>query len=476
MEKKHLTRRDFLRASVLTAAGLVAAACAPAPTAPPAAAPTATPQPAAAPATPMPEPTATPAPAAAAGGGKMVFWPEWGGKDADALQAQVNKYTTETGVTVEFLPIRDHARMIASMGAGNPPDLLMTWDSGAVGSWGFNKALIDLTPYIEQSKFDMNSLHPLGVAAGKLFGKQIGMPLSNYFNTVLYWNKKVFKDAGLDPEKPPETWEDVRAMADKITVVDNGQIKKWGFMVNYGQYDAVIDYGFGGKPYSDDGRQVTPDDPGRIAALEWSAAYYKDYGVDAVRLWISSIAGGEDSPANPFYTGDGGMMINGEWIPSYVDSLGLKDFEYGATYMPYPKSRPELKGSMVANSNPLVIPTGAKNPDAAWKFIEFISRPQNSAEMCVIVGNASPVNEGITLQAQNTKNAMYKSILEEMWTKAKPVHSMTIASPVGAQYGDVMLRERDLVYSLEKTPQEAMKAVKEEVQPELDKALKELGL
>jgi len=130
---------------------------------------------------------------------------------------------------------------------------------------------------------------------------------------------------------------------------------------------------------------------------------------------------------------------------------------------------------MAANSNPMIIPTEAENPDGAWQFIQFISRPENSAEMCVIVGNASPVKQGAILQAQQTENAYYKWMLESLWGEAK-IKPLTINSPAGSLYMDVMSRERDLVLQEGKDPLEAMRTVKEEVQPELDAALAELGL
>jgi multiple sugar transport system substrate-binding protein len=456
MKRAKMSRRSFLRMGTMTAAGFALVACAKPSTAPEEGA------------TEAPKEEAAQPPAAEAG--QMVFWPEWGGKDADALQVQVNKFAEETGIAVEYLPVRDHARMIASMGAGSPPDLLMTWDAGAVGTWAYNGAIIELDPYIESSGFDMATLHPLGVAAGKQLGKQIGMPLSNYLNSVVYWNKKVFDEAGLDRETPPETWEELWAMHQEITTVEGGQIKRWGFEVNTGQYGGILKYGWGGPGiYSEDGTEIACDNPNHIEALYYTRRFYEEYGVDEVRRWIDSMAGAE---ASPFFTGGSGMNITGEWQPSWINSMDLPDLDYGAGYMPYPEAKPERKGTMVANSNPMVIPAAAKNPDLGWKFIEFISRGENSAEMCDIVGNASPVKEGIRLLIDLTEDPKYKWMLEEVWTNAT-IYPMTVTSPVGSMYGDVLNRELELVWSLEKTPEEAMKTVKDEMQPQLDEALEE---
>jgi multiple sugar transport system substrate-binding protein len=408
----------------------------------------------------------------------MVFWPEWGGKDADALKVQVDKWAANTGTTVEFLPIRDHTRMIASMSAGNPPDLLMTWDANAVGSWGFEGVLKDLGPYIDQAGMDLGMYFPIGVASGNLMGtKQIGLPLTNYMTTILYWNQKTFEDAGLDPSKAPQTWEEMWETSEKLTVVENGQIKKLGFapLQDQGGHPSVYAYGFGGSIWSDDRRQVTPDDPANIEGLKFVRQYYETYGTEEMQRWTSSVGTEADSPTYPIYTGEQGMSINGEWMPSYFSRMEGEEIKMDGGYLPHPAAKPEVKGTMGANTNPLVIPTDAKNPEGGFDFIKFISIPENSAEMCVIVGNASPVVEGLKLQIAQTPEPLYKQVLEQIWAEGQ-ILPMTINSPVGSQYMDAYARYRDEVVLDGADALERMTALKEEIQPELDAALEKMGI
>jgi len=337
----------------------------------------------------------------------MVFWPEWAGKDADALQAGVKIFTDQTGIAVDFLPIRDHARMIAAISAGTPPDLLMTWDAGAVGSWGFAGALVDLKPLIEAAKFDMTSLHPLGVSSGNLMGvKQIGLPLSNYITTVFWWNKANFKAAGLDPEKPPTTWEEVWEFNDKLTVLNGTQITKLGYLVLTAQdaHPTVMSYAFGGSIWSDDYKKVTPDSDASITSLKWLRQFYAKYTTDEIRRWTSSNNADETSPTHPIFNGTGAMYVNGEWVPSYVDLLKDLKIDLGGAYLPHPAANPEVKNVMGANTNPLVIPTAATNQEAAFKLILHLLKPDISSNIMLKVGNASPTKEGVKLQASQTTN------------------------------------------------------------------------
>jgi len=479
MATKWISRRAFLKGAVLGGAGLILTAC-PAPaTVAPVVQPTAVPPTMAPEATAVP-PAEAPAPTAApaAEGKTMVFWPEWGGKDADILKAQVDKWSEKTGIANEFLPIRDHTRMIASMSAGNPPDLLMTWDANAVGQWGFEGVLKDLQPYIDATGFDMKALFPIGIASGNLMGiKQIGLPLTNYICTVLYYNKDAFTAGGQDPEKPPETWEELWDLSEKLTVVEGGQIKKMGYGPLTGQvgHPTVYAYAFGGSIWSDDRRKVTPDDEANIEGLKFVRQYYEKYTTAEMQRWATSLGTEADAPTYPIYTGTMGMMVDGEWLPAYVDKITDIKINIGGAYLPHPAAKPEVKGTMGANTNPMVIPTQAKNPDAGFDFIKFISEPANSAEMCLIVGNASPVVEGLKLQIAQTPQPLYKWVLEVAWAEGQ-VKPLTINSPVGSMYNDAYDRYKLEVIEDGRDAVEAMTALKEEIQPELDAALAKMGI
>lgn len=464
MKKFFVSRREFLRFSALGALGAALAACAPA-----------------APATQPAEPAGdtgetAPTTPPSSGGTQMVFWPEWGGKDSDALQVQCNKFAEESGIAVDFLPIRDHARMVASISAGDPPDLLMTWDSNAVGTWGFQKALLDLTPLIQGAGLDLNNFYQIGLDSGNLMGiKQIGLPLTNYLTSILWYNTQAFEEAGLDPKKPPETWEETWAASEKLTKVEDGQIRKLGYMVGLGQDGTnLMAYAFGGSIWSDDYRKVTPDSEANIAELTWKQQFYKTYTTDEIIRWSGSIEQNASLPSFVLFTGDAAMQVSGEWMPSMYEILDpIPPISFG--YLPYPEAKPEVKGTMTANTNPMVIPTAAKNPDGAFKFIEFISKADNSSEMCAIVGNASPTKDGLAKQIAATNSPTYKQILEEVWTKAN-VKPMTINSPVGSEYMDAVTRATDSVLQDGADPKEEMAKVREEFQPKLDQALADLGI
>ena len=169
------------------------------------------------------------------------------------------------------------------------------------------------------------------------------------------------------------------------------------------------------------------------------------------------------------------MYINGEWVPSFVDQLKDMKIDLGGAYMPHPAAKPEVKNVMGANTNPLVIPTAAANPDAAFKLTLHLLKPDISSDIMVKVGNASPTKEGVKLQAAKTTNTLYKWILEDPWVNGD-IKPMTINSPVGSEYADAYRAARDKVVQDGDDPVQTMAAVKTAIQPKLDDALKKLNL
>ena len=62
-------------------------------------------------------------------------------------------------------------------------------------------------------------------------GKTWGIPFQRS-TMVLYWNKELFKEAGLDPNKPPATWAEMLAFAQKLTKRDaSGNVTQWGVQI-----------------------------------------------------------------------------------------------------------------------------------------------------------------------------------------------------------------------------------------------------
>ena len=95
--------------------------------------------------------------------------------------------------------------------------------------------------------------------------------LSERSTIVLFWNKDAFEAAGLDPETPPENWQEMAEMAATIREASNGE--QWGVMVPSTRYPYWMFQAFafqnGHRLISEDGTEVYFDDPAAVEALEY---------------------------------------------------------------------------------------------------------------------------------------------------------------------------------------------------------------
>ena len=109
-------------------------------------------------------------------------------------------------------------KLKAGLQSKDVPALVQVFDIGS-------RLMIDLkvaTPvqdFIDKEKYDISDLEPNVLAYYSVDDKLWSMPF-NTSNPILYYNKDMFKAAGLDPEKPPRTWAEVEDAAKKLTKKD----------------------------------------------------------------------------------------------------------------------------------------------------------------------------------------------------------------------------------------------------------------
>ncbi|RDG40063.1 ABC transporter substrate-binding protein [Streptomyces corynorhini] len=151
----------------------------------------------------------------------------------------------------DAFPCQDPKTFDAKLAGGQMEDVFYTYFTDAGHVVDINQAA-DITSYVKDMKGYgdiQQSLRDVYTVDGKVYG----IPRTNYSMGLLY-NKRLFERAGLDPDKPPATWEEVRAAARKIA----GLGKEY---VGYADYSAQNQGGwhFTAEMYSQGGDVVTPD-------------------------------------------------------------------------------------------------------------------------------------------------------------------------------------------------------------------------
>ncbi|MBI2940097.1 MAG: extracellular solute-binding protein [Chloroflexi bacterium] len=405
-----LSTRRLSRASFLTAIGTVAAAtllqaCAPAapPTSTPAPRPTEAPKPAApaaatptpapakpaepaAPAKPTaapapkpagPQPTATPLVRAAGSGVKtaLKFYTVAGGNSFKNLVAAMEVYESKhpgVGVELVYTPATagaaENPKLMTALAGGQPPDISYIGDF-TIPQWWLMGYITDLRGHFQRDKLSLDMFWP---SLRKSMGYKGGIAyIPIQINPVfMQWNKKIFREAGLDPEKGPETVGDMDRFQDSLTKKDaDGRVTRvgfvpWVFRTTPGNTVTTFGFAFGATFADEDKELVTAEHPGLVEAMQW------------VEQHTRKIGGPEKLAVTPpgllaprFAAGNVGIDSNN--APMLKQILDFApNIEYGTG--PIPK-KPGVPGNPGwAGGWTLFQPKGVKNVDAAWDVMRWI--------------------------------------------------------------------------------------------------------
>lgn len=330
---------------------------------------------------------------------------------------------------------------------GNPPDIAVI---GArwVPEFVALGIIEPLDRYISpqfRSQFIPSIINEGAVYQGRVFG----LPIATS-TRALFYNRDLFAQAGI--EKPPATWEELRAAAQAITELPGSEA---GFGLQGGggletnTYFYYFVWGNGGDIYDRTRSASALDSPQAVEALTFlrgliddgltqpnptDAAYERRRGVEDL-----------------FQAGKLGMVISGPW---FVNRLRAEapDIAFGVAPLPY-NTRPATYGVMDA----ITILRTSTSKDLAWQFLEFLYEPERRLKYALTVG-VLPELSAVAADpafASDPDYAVFLSLLPD--AKFEPLH---IQSEAIAQ---IVIDALKQVYSGAAEPQAALEAASLEI-------------
>jgi multiple sugar transport system substrate-binding protein len=467
----------FILALVLGLLAACGGAAAPAPEQPAAQAPAATEEPAAeAPAAATEEAMAEEAPAATeeamaeeapAEPGTLQVWMTWGDNPAQ-VQELFNKYTEANNVKVQINAPVDQDKVVAALSGSQPPDILVLGGPDDVPGWVNEGLVTPLDEVIATSNIDRDDIFPAMFEQCAYKGDYYCLPWGTD-TYALYWNKDLFEEAGLDPEKPPQTLEELAEYADKLTKVDDsGEISQIGFIPDFswGHNEQYIPM-FGGFWVNEDGTKVQLDSPAVIDSLKWQQQFYTKYGPEKVLKFTSSL-GNYNSAEHGFMSGKVAMMVDGEWMtgPNFIQGLA-PELYYGVAPLPPPADHPERAGTNMVQGTVVLIPSGVEDKAAAGKLLAWMMSPEVVAEEMVANFNL-PSTKKSAEDPRFLENEKFKMFLE---LSQSPNTQHMVLNPIHTD----ILNELDLIYEqvahAGADPEPLLKEAQAKLQGQLDEAL-----
>lgn len=297
------------------------------------------------------------------------------------MQQVVDEFNhSQNRIVVDFLSVGDiEQKTIMATAGGDPPDIAGLYVTN-ICSFADRDALMPLDPFIQEDGSTSDQFLSRYAKAyadmGSYQGKVWAVP-STPTTVALFWNKELFRAAGLDPEKPPRTLMELDSRSAKLTRRDSsGNLVQVGFLPQAsGGWTWAFPQWFGGELF--DGKNVTlGTNPANLAAFRWMADSTKQHGLVAVRRLTSSF-GSLASAQDPFMSGQVAMVFDGVYRSHFIRQFapGLK---YGVA--DWPEAQSGIHDFTVAEADMLAIPRGARHPREAWEFLRYLSSPHLSAE------------------------------------------------------------------------------------------------
>ncbi|WP_208656889.1 ABC transporter substrate-binding protein [Vreelandella populi] len=305
-----------------------------------------------------------------------------GGALTEVIDELVADFETEhPGISVEAIYAGNYddtrVRAMSAIEANDAPQLSVLFS-------------IDLYELLEQDAivaFDeviesdeerewLDSFYPGLMENGQLDGQTYGIPFQRS-TIVLYWNKDAFEAAGLDPETPPENWQEMAEMAATVREASGGE--QWGVMVPSTGYPYWMFQAFafqnGHRLMSEDGTEVYFDDPAAIEALEYWVSLSGEHQAmpDGTIEWGTLRQNFiEQSTAMMWHTTGNLTAVRNE-----------ADFDFGVAMLPMNTQR----GSPTGGGN-FYLFKGSSDEEqrAAVTFIRWMTGPERAAAWSIETG------------------------------------------------------------------------------------------
>jgi multiple sugar transport system substrate-binding protein len=288
-------------------------------------------------------------------------------------------------------------KVAASVAAGEGPDVVQLY-YGWLDDYLSAEILQPLSKKIFPNQAIEDDFFPI-VGTMKVNGSYYALPTA-VRSLGLFWNKKIFREAGLDPNKPPETLDELIDVAKKLTKRDRaGNIIQVGLTMgpinqDHNWWREVLVRQFGGEPYNADNTEVTYMNQAGLNAFQ----YYADFALTHETSVVDFMDKGEIA----FKAGRAAMHIDGSFVLSLFNRT--RRLEWGVTELP---SHNDIKANFSSYwVNGITSKAKGEKHAAAEKFLKFITSDDAMQLWLDEVGEL-PAKKMVAKRAENINDAEY---------------------------------------------------------------------
>jgi multiple sugar transport system substrate-binding protein len=359
--------------------------------------------------------------------------------------ARFNEVNKDIQIDGKFIPFGQLSQqLIKGIATGDVPDLI-TVDNPTVASFADQDVLTDLSARVKASSVVTQDRYFPGAWTNTIWnGKQFAVP--GEVNTlVLYINQDMFRARGLDPTKPPQSWEELTVAAAHLTDPATG---KYGVGFSAIQTEEGT---FQWLPflYQSGATLASLASPDAEAALElWVDWVQKGYASRDV------LVKRQFEMTDAWVAGNTGITISGPWELPRIN----RDAKFAWTTAPMPVRERKNIRSTALGGYVWAIPNGASHPDAAFQVIEFMSQPEQMARS--YAGGRLPPVKDVKPQAALPHEEVYEMFMREL----QPAHPRG-PSPAWPQISEALQRAIQEAVTGQQKPAQALQTASATIAP-----------
>jgi len=332
---------------------------------------------------------------------EIEYWQYTFAQRVQAIDTLIKQFeAANPGIKVKHthVPYDDfRVKIAAAIPAGQGPDVVQLF-YGWLQDY-LKAKLLQPLPASDFSVVEIEREYFPIVQQMKVDGKYYALPTA-VRSLALFWNKTLFKEAGLDPNRPPATLAELVDYAKKLTKRSaNGDLIQEGLTIDMGGQDhhwlrEVLIREFGGTPYSANNRQVAYNSNAGVAATQWYIDLVDKEKVGQIGFLTDGVTA--------FRSGKAAMTIDGSFRLGALD--GQKGLDYGVAELP---SNNGLKANFASYwVNGITAKATGQKLDASVKFLKFITTPE-AMELWMNTVGELPARKSVAEKDANKNHAKY---------------------------------------------------------------------
>lgn len=347
--------------------------------------------------------------------------------DPNPIRAEQIKLFTDQNPDIKVIndPDAGPQRVLTQLAGGVPPDVFAIYSPQSAALFARKDVLEDLRPWVKRHEMDMGMFWPqldgfIYENGDRQNGRILGFP-DNCGTYMLFYNRRLFREAGVAEPSGAWTWEQFTQAAKRLTKRDaSGRRVQFGAVLPPAYLLEMFVWQMGGSWFNEDGTKCTCNSPSAKRAFDWWASLRRTHRVAPSATEEQSLAplGGWGGSQNLFKAEKAAMIITGRWLS--IEWRQNKKLDWDIAPVPYGRHRVGMLESKI-----YAIPRSAPRKELAFRFLRHLVSPK--VEMLVAdYGDGMPSVEAYCRTEQflfnpaypnERRNALYLSEMEHARVK-----------------------------------------------------------